>query len=145
MRASKLPSESHRARQEPATIEKMKEYRARMNEWETALSEATDRNHDISRSSEKYQLKYDKLKALLKRAKNRIAKLENDRENLRKSVSANRWREAQLAEQAATQAEIQVRCRCCIVYDLWFVVCCWWANACFILIFLAPFFSFLFR
>jgi len=115
---------SLRNEKEKRTIaeKKMKEYRARMNEWETALSEATDRNHDISRSSEKYKLKYDKLKALLKRAKNRIAKLENDRENLRKSVCANRWREAQLAEQAATQAEIQVRCRCSSVYNWWFVV-----------------------
>jgi predicted nucleic acid-binding Zn-ribbon protein len=87
---------------------KMKQYRNRVSEWENALNDANDRSNEYSKILNKYKLKYEKVKTVLHRAKARISKLESDRESLRSSVNSNRIREAQLAEQAATQAEIQV-------------------------------------
>ena len=87
----------------------MKEYRARVEEWEVALRDADERARRAGRRAEKTSAKIERLKETLQRAKTRIAKLEADRSNLRDVVRTNRWREAQLAEQAATQAEIQVR------------------------------------
>ena len=96
-----------RQRKEAET--KMKKYRARVDEWENALNDANDRAADAGRAHEKLRTKHDKLKEGVKRAKSRISKLETDRESLRGVIRSNRYKEAQLAEQAATQAEIQVR------------------------------------
>jgi hypothetical protein len=89
---------------------KMKSWRERVNEWEVVVGETEDDKSEAMRLVEKMKLKNEKLKEVLKRAKIRIVKLEADREQLRTAVKTNRWREVQLAEQAATQAEIQVSC-----------------------------------
>ena len=72
------------------------------------MNECEENKTNAMRMNEKLKLKNEKLKEVLKRAKTRITKLEDDREQLRTVVKTNRWREVQLAEQAATQAEIQV-------------------------------------
>jgi hypothetical protein len=94
----------------------MKDYRERVEEWEVALGDADERARSAGRRAEKMTAKIEKLKETLYRAKTRIAKLETDRSSLRDVVRTNRWREAQLAEQAATQAEIQVRHLCSVVH-----------------------------
>ena len=86
----------------------MKDYRERVEEWEMALQDADNRAARSKKNADKSAAKLEKLRETLNRAKKRIAKLELDRSSLRDAVRTNRLREAQLAEQAATQAEIQV-------------------------------------